>query len=128
MCCVGRKKITGKKVTIYFFHIYFPPESHSVYIYFCFFLLFWRFVLFFLYLFVCFLFCFDIYSRPWLRTKFDWCLIDMYSIPTPSNYKGVKITAVSIQIGHFLSTFVLQEVEETHNLKMYMVLSMNLTF
>jgi hypothetical protein len=34
-------------------------------------------------------FCFDIYSRPWLRTKFDGCLIDMYSIPTPSNYKGI---------------------------------------
>jgi hypothetical protein len=40
----------------------------------------------------------------------------------------VKITAVSTQIGHFLSTFVLQEVEETHNLKMYMALSMNFTF
>jgi hypothetical protein len=50
-------------------------------------------------------------------------------MPIPSNYKDVKITAVSTQIGHFLSTFVLQEeVEESHNLKMYMVLSMNLTF
>jgi hypothetical protein len=31
MCCVGRKKIPGKKVTIYFFHIYYTPESHSMY-------------------------------------------------------------------------------------------------
>jgi hypothetical protein len=70
-----------KKVTIYFFHIYYTLESHSVYNYFCF-----AFDVC-----VCFLFCFcfDIYSRPWLRTKFDWCLIDMYSTPTPSNYKGM---------------------------------------
>jgi hypothetical protein len=32
-----------------------------------------------------------IYSRPWLRTTFDWCLIDMYSIRTTSNYKGMII-------------------------------------
>ena len=24
------KKVTGKKVTIYFFHIYYTPESHSM--------------------------------------------------------------------------------------------------
>ena len=36
MCCVGRKKVTGKKVTINFFHIYYSPKSQSVYNYFCF--------------------------------------------------------------------------------------------
>ena len=35
MCCVGRKKVTGKKVTIKFFHIYYSPKSQSVYNYFC---------------------------------------------------------------------------------------------
>ena len=70
-----------KKVTIYFFHIYYTLESHSVYNYFC----------FVFDVCVCFLFCFcfDIYSRPWLRTTFDWFLIDMYS--TTSNYKGMII-------------------------------------
>jgi len=42
----------------------------------------------------------------------------LVSIYVVSNPYVVKITAVSTQIGHFLSTFVLQEeVEETHNLK-----------
>jgi hypothetical protein len=31
MCCVGRKKFTGKKVVVYVFHIYYTPERHSVY-------------------------------------------------------------------------------------------------
>jgi hypothetical protein len=77
-----------KKVTIYFFHIYYTLESHSVYNYFC----------FVFDVCVCFLFCFcfDIYSRPWLRTKFDWCLIDMYSTRTPSNYKGMVLIETSI--------------------------------
>jgi len=41
----------------------------------------------------------------------------LVSIYVVSNPYVVKITAVSTQIGHFLSTFVLQEVEETHNWK-----------
>jgi hypothetical protein len=28
---VTRKKVTGQKVTIYFFHIYYTPESHCMY-------------------------------------------------------------------------------------------------
>jgi hypothetical protein len=52
-------------------------------------------------LFVCvflFCFCFDIYPRPWLRTTFDWCLIDMYSIRTTSDYKGMIIETLFIII------------------------------
>ena len=62
MCCVGRKSHN-----IFFPHLLYPEKSVCIII--C--------ALFFLYLFLCvFLscFCFDIYSRPWLRTKFDWCL------------------------------------------------------
>jgi hypothetical protein len=57
-------------------HIYYSPESHSVYNYFSFVFAFDILCVFFV-----FFFFFDIYSRTWLRTKFDWCLIDMYSIP-----------------------------------------------
>jgi hypothetical protein len=92
MCCVGRKKVRGK-VTIYFFHIYYTLESHSVYNIFVLFLfLFLTFSFVFSFICLCvflFCFCFDIYSWPWLWTKFDLCLIDMYSIPTPSKYKGM---------------------------------------
>ena len=99
MCCVDRKKFTGKKVTIYFFHIYYTPESHSVHTYFCFVFV---FDVLFCFFFIClcvflFCFCFEIYSTPWLRTKFDWWLIDMYSILTPSNYKGIILIETMIQ-------------------------------
>jgi hypothetical protein len=91
MCCVGRKKVTGKKSQNIFSTFIIPRKVTVRIIIFALFL-FLTFCFVFS-LFVCFLFCFcfDIYSRPWLRTNFDWCLIDMYSIPTPSNYKGIII-------------------------------------
>ena len=94
--CVAsvEKNITGKKVTTYS-STFTIPRKVTVYIIIFVLFLFLTFCFVFS-LFVCVVFCFDIYSRPWLRTKFDWCLIDTYSMSTPSNYKGIILTETLI--------------------------------
>ena len=71
-----------KLVTIYFVHIYYTPESHSVYNYFCFVFVFDIF-LFSFYLFVCF-FCFVfvlifIQDLDWEPNSIDVSLICIQS-------------------------------------------------
>jgi hypothetical protein len=77
MCCVGRKKITGKKVTIYFFQIYYTPESHRVYNYFCFVFVFDVLLCFF---FICFAFVLIfIQDLDWEPNSIDLSLICIQS-------------------------------------------------
>jgi hypothetical protein len=54
-----------------------------------------------------------IYSRPWLRTIFDWYLIDMYSIPTPSNYKGMILIETLIYEKQHLTHWYVKNKNKT---------------
>jgi hypothetical protein len=85
------------------------------------FALFWFLTFWFGFFFIClcvflFCFCFDIYSRPWLGTKFDWCLIDSKNNYAHCDFPGYSKCEKNIYCDFFSGDFFSTDATHTYDI------------